>query len=353
MSITKQFFGTTEQGVSVDLYTLTNKNNLKLTITNYGGKMVQLYVPDKGGVFADIILGFDKLDSYLLKNPYFGSLIGRCANRLGNAQFTLNGKQYDLDCNTPPNQLHGGAAGFDKRVWDAEIIKVDGLEKLELKLKSEDGDQGYPGSVWVTVQYHLTDYNEVAIEYFAHCDADTIVNLTNHCYFNLAGHDSGDVLKQMLQIQADYFTPTDGTSIPTGELRKVENTPFDFRSMTAIGERISDGYEQLARNDGYDINYMLNKKTDGLEKVCVVVDPESGRRMETLTTMPAVQLYTANYIKGTFIGKGDYTYNQYCGFCLETQYPPNSPNIPSFQSITLHPGEEYRHKTVYAFSIEK
>lgn len=355
MSITKEPFGKTAQGIPVELYTLTNKNGLKLAVATYGAKLVQLHVPDKNGVFADIITGFDTLEPYLIRNPYFGALVGRCANRIAGAKFVLGGREYTLDCNAPPNHLHGGLGGFDKYVWAAQAIEENGEEALELKILSPDGDQGYPGNLWVTVRYALTEADELSIAYFAHCDADTIVNLTNHSYFNLAGHNTGNVLEHRIHIDADTVTEAGEGGIPTGKLIKVQGTPFDLRGMARIGDRIHQNHEQLNRNEGFDVNYVLNRRGDGLQSVCVVEEPTSGRHMEVLTTMPGMQFYTANYIKGSFVftGKGGYLYGQHCGLCLETQFMPDTPNIPAFGSIVLHPGEVYRHRTVYAFSQKK
>lgn len=355
MAITKSPFGHTPDGKEVFLYTLTNQNGMKLAVTTYGAKLVQLWAPDREGKLADVITGFDTLDPYLIRNPYFGALVGRCANRISDAQFTLNGKTYLLDCNKPPHHLHGGQGGFDKQVFAAEAIEMPDQDTLVLKLFSPDGDQGYPGNLWFTAEYSLTRENEVVLHYLANSDADTLVNITNHSYFNLAGHNSGNVLDQTICIDADAFTPTGAGGIPTGEFVSVEGTPMDLRTPVRIGDRIHQPYFQLEQDDGFDINYVLNHPEQGLRPVCWMEDPASGRRMEVRTTMPGVQFYTANYIKGDFVftGKGGCLYTQHCGACLETQFHPNTPNTPGFGSITLHPGQVYDHTTVYAFSVDR
>jgi aldose 1-epimerase len=351
--VKKEFFGKLNDGREAQLYTLVNKNGLRLLITNFGGRMVQLWTPNRDGRFDDIITGFDSLDPYLIRNPYFGALVGRYATRINNSAFTLNGKTYNLDPNQAPNHLHGGAKGFSNLLWDAEPLEEDGGGKLELTLTSPDGDQGYPGKLEVKVIYTLGADNSLSIKYFAKTDADTVVNLTNHVYFNLKGHNSGDILGHRIRIAADEYLPSDSADIPLGGPAKVEGTPFDLRAMTEIGSRIHSSYEQIAQKLGFDVHYCLDDKKE-LRKVCEVEEPEQGRGMEVRTTKPGIVFYTANKIKDnfTFVGKGAYVYKQYCGFCLETQYPPDGPNGPYKDSVILRPGEEYCHETVFSFTCK-
>ena len=354
MSIQREVFGAAPDGSAVYLYTLMNSSGMRLKVTTFGGRMVQLYVPGRAGRLDDIIMGFDTLQPYMVRNPYFGALVGRCANRISNARFLLNGIWYELDRNAAPNHLHGGTGGFDKCVWRAEMIKNPERETLELTLCSPDGDQGYPGNLNVAVRYTLTEDNELCLSYRAFCDADTVINLTNHNYFNLAGHDSGNILNHRIRIDADAYTPTDAAHIPNGNICPVSGTPFDLRQPVRIGDRIHAFEEpQLAQSEGFDVNYVLRNYDGRMRCVAEVEEPESGRRMTVLTNQRALQFYTANYIHGNFIGKGGHAYPQHCGFCLETQGFPNSPNIPSFPPVLLHPGEEYRHDTVYAFAWGK
>lgn len=352
MSITKQPFGRTTEGEEAALYTLENKNGMKLAVTTYGAKLVALWVPDRNGRLADVITGFDTLDPYLIRNPYFGALVGRCANRISNGSFLLDGKTYYLNCNKPPHHLHGGQVGFDKQLFEARTVFAADRDTLVLTLLSPDGDQGYPGNLWLKAEYSLTKENEVVLHYQAHCDAATPVNITNHSYFNLAGHDAGDILDHRIRIDADGFTPTGEGGIPTGEILAVEGTPLDLRQGVRIGDRMHADYFQLRQNDGFDVNYVLNHAEGELGPVCELTEPRSGRRMEVRTTLPGIQFYTGNYIKGDFVftGKGGHLYGENCGLCLETQFLPNTPNTPSFGSITLRPGAVYDHTTVYAFS---
>ncbi|VBB07741.1 aldose 1-/glucose-6-phosphate 1-epimerase [Lucifera butyrica] len=353
MPIRKSFFGTAMNGEPVHLYTLTNKNSLCLEITNLGGRLVRLFLPDKNNQFADVIMGFDRIESYLIRNPYFGALVGRFANRISHAKFDLNGVTYQLDVNAGVHHLHGGQGGFDKLVWDASTIVEEEQEKLLLKLKSKDNEDGYPGNLDVAVKYALTDKNELIIEYDAVSDKDTYVNLTNHNYFNLAGHSSGSIHNHFIEMKASHYTPTDEFGMPTGETAPVEGTPIDLRKKTRMGDRIHSLFPQIIKNEGFDLNYILDK-TEEFQSVCKVWEPDSGRTMEVFTTKPAMQFYTGNNIKNSFVfvGKQGYLYTQHCGFCLETQYNPNSPNISTFPDVVLKAGEEYKHKTVYAFGVE-
>lgn len=350
MSIETLPFGMTPDGQDVALYILTNRNGMKLAVTTYGAKLVELWAPDREGTLADLITGFDTLDPYLIRNPYFGAFVGRCANRISGAAFTLNGKTYQLDCNKPPHHLHGGQGGFDKKVFD--VVSAEG-NTLTLSLFSPDGDQGYPGNLKVTLYYTLTDENEVVLRYTAETDAPTPVNFTNHSYFNLKGQGQGNILDHRIRIDADAYVATCAGGIPTGVFQPVEGTPMDLREMVTIAERIHAPYPQLEQDGGFDVSYVLNQPEAGLRPVCLVEEPTSGRRMEVYTTLPSMQFYTANYIKGdfTFHGKRGSFYDQHCGLCLETQFHPNTPNTPAFGSITLEPGERYDHTTVYAFSV--
>ena len=355
MTVKKEIFGKLDDGKEAYLFTLTNKNGLRLSITNFGGRMVQLWTPDRQGRFDDIITGFDTLDRYVNRNPYFGALVGRYANRISNSTFTLNGKTYKLDPNQPPDQihhLHGGTRGFSYLLWNAEVPEEDEGGKLRLTLTSPDGDQGYPGKLDAEVIYTLSNDNDLSIKYSAKTDADTVVNLTNHTYFNLKGHSSGNILGHRIRIDADSFQPTNSAGIPSDSPTKVDGTPFDLRSMTEIGGRYNEKHEQLIQQSGFDIHYYLNSEKK-LRKVCEVEEPEQGRRMEVWTTKPGIQFYMGNKIGSnvSFTGKGGYVYKQYCGFCLETQYPPDGPNGPDPSMVILRPGEEYCHETVFKLRI--
>ncbi len=337
-------WGMTPDGKTVELYTLKNNKGAEARIMNYGGVLVSLKVPDRTGALGDIVAGLDSFQDYLKPPPYFGAIIGRYGNRIGNARFTLNGVEYKLAKNDGQNSLHGGTRGFDKRLWQANPLSP---ESLELKYRSADGEEGYPGNLDVTVKYTLTDANELRIDYSATTDKETVINLTNHSYFNLAGE--GDILAHEVMINADRFTPIDKGLIPTGELKDVTGTPFDFRTATAIGKRIEQKDQQLIFAGGYDHNWVLNRKGDGLEAVAKVTDPKSGRVMEVLTTQPGLQFYTGNFLDGTLKGKGR-VYTRRSAFCMETQHFPDSPNKPSFPSTVLKPGSTYQSTTVYRFS---
>jgi aldose 1-epimerase len=332
-------FGKTREGAAVRIFTLTNKHGVEAGITNFGGRVVSLKV---GGV--DVVVGFDSLEGYLNENPYFGALIGRYANRIGHAQFTLDGVLYKIPKNDGDNALHGGPRGFDKVVWNARELPDGGLELTYL---SKDGEEGFPGNCKATVVYHLTDANELKIEYAASTDKDTVVNLTNHSYFNLKG--SGDILGHLLQLTADRFTPVDSGLIPTGDLKPVAGTPFDFRKSTAIGARIEQDDEQLKLGKGYDHNWVLNKKGAELSLAARVEEPSSGRAMEVWTTQPGVQFYTGNFLDGTIKGKGGKVIARRSALCLETQHFPDSPNKPKFPTVALKPGMEFKSTTIYKF----
>ncbi len=345
--IRRSDFGKTRDGAAVSLYTLTNKNGLEARIITYGGIVVSLKTPDRSGAMADIALGFDSLDGYLANpSPFFGALIGRYANRIGHARFSLNGVEYKLDQNDGQNTLHGGSRGFDKRVWSARELTDGGLE---LTYRSKDGEEGFPGNLQATAVYHLTDTNELRIDYAATTDKLTVVNLTNHTYWNLKGAGSGDILSHRLTLNADRFTPVDAGLIPTGELRPVAGTPFDFRKPAAIGSRIEQNDEQLQRGHGYDHNWVLNRTGGGLTLAARVEEPASGRILEVLTTQPGVQFYTANFLDGTIHGKGGAAYGRRSAFCLETQHFPDSPNHPDFPSTELKPGQTFQSSTLFRF----
>ena len=341
-------FGSTPAGEAVELYTLTNSKGMEAAIMTYGGILVSLKVPGSAGA-DDVVLGFDTLDSYLRDPPppYFGALIGRYGNRIGNAKFKLDGKEYKLAANNGKNHLHGGIRGFDKVVWKA---RTPDPHSLELTYLSKDGEEGYPGNLTATVTYTLTDDNELKIGYHATTDKDTVLNLTNHSYFNLAGQGEGDVLGQQIMINADRITPVDSGLIPTGQLKSVEGTPFDFRQSRVIGARINDPTDQLKFGKGYDMNYVLNRTGAGLEPAARVTDPKSGRVMEVSTTEPAIQFYTGNNLDGSLTGKGGKKYPRFAALCLETQHYPDSPNKPAFPTTVLKPGEQYQTTTIYKFS---
>ncbi len=346
--ITRASFGKTLDGVSVDLFTLRNVNGLEARITNYGGIVVSLTTPDRRGRMGDLVLGYDNLDGYLAKSPYFGALIGRYGNRIAKGKFTLNGVTYSLAINNGPNSLHGGRIGFDKAVWQARPKQGAMGPTLELTYLSQDGEEGYPGELRVTASYTLTADNELCLEITAVTDKDTVVNLTQHSYFNLAGE--GDVLGHQLYIDADRIVPVDATLIPTGQLRPVAGTPFDFRQPTAIGSRIDQNDEQLKLANGYDHTFVLNHPAGRLDLAARVTEPATGRVLEVLTTEPGVQLYTGNFLDGTIRGKVGRVYQRRHAFCLEAQHFPDSPNQPDFPSVVLKPGQVYRHTTVFKFS---
>lgn len=343
MSIEKQAFGETKDGKEVDLYTLVNANGLKAKIMTYGGIVTSLEVPDRDGKLADIVLGYDTLDEYIKSNPYFGALIGRFGNRIAKGKFTLKRTEYTLATNNGPNHLHGGIKGFDKVVWDAEAMETEEGPALKLTYTSPDGEEGYPGTLSCTVIYTLTDKNELKISYEAETDKPTVVNLTHHSYFNLAGYDSGDILDHKLMINADNFTPVDDTLIPTGEIKPVKDTPMDFTKPMAIGSRI----EQVP--GGYDHNYVLNSSDGSLALAASAYDPKTGRLMEIYTTEPGIQFYSGNFLDGTLKGKGA-VYNKHTGFCLEAQHFPDSPNKSNFPSVVLKPRKKYTQLTVHKFS---
>lgn len=350
-TITNADFGTTPDGQTANLYTLTNSHGVEARITNFGGVVVSLMVPDRNDSLADVVLGFDTLESYFEDSPYFGALVGRYGNRIAKGKFTLDGQEYTLVQNNMGNHLHGGLQGFDKVLWQAEPITGDSSGVgLQLRYQSPDGEEGYPGTLDATVTYTLTNDNELQIDYQATTDAPTVVNLTNHSYFNLTGKGGSSILNHEVMINADRFVPVDSTLIPTGELAEVADTPLDFRQPTPVGARINEEHPQLVYGIGYDHCWVLNKDDEGRTLAATVHEPNSGRFLEVFTTEPAVQFYSGNFLDGTLTGKGGAVYEQRTGFCLETEHFPDSPNQPNFPSTVLRPGETYQTSTVYTFS---
>ena len=350
-SLSQSSFGTTPAGDSVTLYTLTNQQGVEARIMDFGGVVVSLKVPDRNDSLADVVLGFDELEPYLESAPYFGAIVGRYGNRIAGGKFTLDGKEYALAQNNGPNHLHGGLKGFDKVLWAAQPVEADSSVGLILNYRSADGEEGYPGNLSVTVEYILTNDNELRIEYEATTDAPTIINLTNHSYFNLAGQNQGTILDHEMMINADRFVPIDSTSIPLGPLDSVAGTPMDFNQLTRIGERVDNDHPQLVNGIGYDHCWVLNKSGDALSKAAEVHESTSGRVLEVFTTEPGVQFYSGNFLDGTLRGKEGAVYEKRSGFCLETQHFPDSPNQPDYPSTELRPGEKYQTTTVYKFSV--
>lgn len=341
-------YGKTMAGTPVELVTLTNSKGVTVKIINYGGSITEIWVPDKDGKLADVNLGFEDMKGWEgPNNPFFGCLVGRYSNRIAKGKFTLDGKEYTLAKNNGPNTLHGGVKGFNKAVWAIKKV-VDG--QLVLTHDSPDGDEGYPGNLKAEVTYTLTDANELRIDYTATTDKPTVINLTNHAYFNLAGHNAGDILGHEVTLKAAKITPTDATLIPTGKIESVTGTPFDFTKAKKIGADIA---KIKADPVGYDINYVLDAgKSESPVLGAIVHEPKSGRVMEMLTTEPGVQFYTGNFLNGSAKGKNGAVYNQYAGFCLEAQHFPDSPNQPAFPSVVLMPGKTYKQTTVYRFSTK-
>ncbi len=336
-------------GKQVKLYTLENKNGVAAQITNYGGRVVSLWVPDKKGNFADIVTGYETLDGYLNSNEiYFGALIGRYGNRIAKGKFVINDTIYSLVQNNGKNHLHGGRKGFNDVIWDA--LQPDG-QTLVLTYLSPHLEEAYPGNLSVKVQYQLTDNDELKIEYWASTDRVTYINLTHHSFFNLKGDGSGTINDHVLQINADYYTPVDKELIPTGEIATVEGTPMDFRNPVAIGKRVNDDFEQLKFGEGYDHNWVLNRSQSGLNFAARVTEPASGRTLEVYTNEPGLQFYGGNFLNGKDIGKKGRVYTHRSSFCLETQHFPDSPNQPDFPSAMLSPGEEYYSICVYKFGV--
>jgi aldose 1-epimerase len=342
VQISKSQFGVTDEQ-DVSLYRLTNDNGVEVSITNYGGAVVSLKAPDRNGEFADVVLGFETLQEYVTNPRYFGGLIGRHANRIGLGKFSLNGTQFQLTQNNGANHLHGGAKGFDKRVWQVIGPLDESAATLRLAYLSHDGEEGYPGNLEAEVTYTLSNDNELKTEYRATTDRETIVNLTNHSYFNLSGH--GEILDHELTLHADAFTPVSKELIPTGEIAPVENTPMDFRGGKAIRKDLSSA-------GGYDHNFVLQEHDGALRPAARLYESSSGRVLEILTTEPGVQFYSGNFLDGSLKGKGGVVYYKYTGLCLEPQHFPDAPNHANFPSTVLRPGEVYRHVSVYRFSCD-
>jgi aldose 1-epimerase len=350
MSVKQRDFGKTKDGEPVELYTLTNDHGMTAKVMTYGAVLTELHVPDRNGKPADIVLGFDNLGQYVAESPFFGAIAGRYANRIAKGQFTLDGKTYHLPINNGPNTLHGGTVGFDKHVWKAVPRHEANGVGVAFSLLSPDGDQGFPGNLNVTVTYTLNNDNELKIDYRATTDKDTVINLTNHSYFNLAGENSGTIDDQVMTINADHYTPVDATQIPTGEIAPVKGTVFDFTTPHRIGDRINE--VPGGPPTGYDHNFCLNSQNGSLAFCARAKDPKTGRVMEVRTTQPGVQFYTGNFLDGTLTGIGGTKYQQHDAFCLETQHYPDSPNHPNFPTTELKPGQTYHQVTVLKFSAE-
>lgn len=349
-TITRAPFGALPDGRKVELYTLRNAKGMEARISSYGGLLISLTAPDRNGKYEDVTLGYDSLNGYLKDTPYFGALIGRYGNRIAKGHFTLNGQTYTLATNNNPNSLHGGKVGFDKVLWTARPYQSGIGPALELNYVSKDGEEGYPGTLKVKAVYTLTDANSLRLDFTATTDKDTVVNLTHHSYFNLAG--KGDILGHVLEIKADKFTPVDSTLIPTGELKPVAGTPFDFTKPTPIGARVNQDDEQLKAGGGYDHNWVINKPWGELAVMARVYEPESGRVMEVLSTEPGLQFYCGNFLDGSITGKGGRVYNKRNAFCMEPQHYPDSPNQTNFPSVVLKPGQTYKNTIIYSFTAQ-
>jgi len=349
--IKEEAFKGTFKDKTTALLTLKNKNGLVVQVTNFGGKIVSIYVPDRYGNFADIVLGFDTIEGYINGNPYFGAICGRYANRIANGKFEIEGKTYQLPVNNGTNSLHGGPEGFNNQVFDAKaVIKTKDGEAVEMVYVSNDGEMGYPGTLTLKVTYTLTDNNELKLEYHATTDKLTHVNIASHSYFNLSGEGNGDILDHELNLNADTYTPVSILLIPTGEFKPVAGTPLDFIKPKTIGKSINDKYDQLDYGKGYDHNFIINKNKAGdLVLAARCYEPKSGRVLEVHTTQPGVQLYSGNWLDGSDKGKSGKAYGKRSGFCLETQNFPDSPNKPNFPSTLLKPGEAYKHLVVHKF----
>lgn len=352
MKITQKSFGKTSRGEEAVLYTLTNGNGMKVSVTNFGANIVHIIVPDAKGNMADVNLGFENIAGYEENPPGLGSFIGRHANRIGGAKFELNGKVYELEKNDGQNNLHSGFSGYNKFMYETEVYEDEEIASVEFSRLSPHMEQGFPGNLDITVTYSLTEANELVIEYLAVSDRDTIVNLTNHAYFNLSGHNSGSILDHKLWIKANQFTPTAKDLIPTGEIWDVTGTPMDFRTFKTIGQDIEAEYEPLQFAGGYDHNYVLDICCSEVEKVAELVDEKSGRRMEVFTDMPGMQLYTGNFLTSVNNSKAGAVYHRRDGVCFETQFFPNSCNTPSFPSCMLKAGKEFDSVTIYKFSAK-
>lgn len=357
-TVAKQIYGRTGEGKQVDIYTLANSAGMSVQIITYGGIIVTLNVPARNGQLADVALGLDNLEAYVKGHPYFGAIIGRCGNRIAKGRFSLDGREYPLATNDGPNALHGGIKGFDKVLWDAEVFQSANQAGVKMTYLSKDMEEGYPGNLSASVTYSLNDQNELKIEYSATTDKPTVVGMTNHTYFNLAGAGNGDILGHEIQIEADAFTPVGGDLIPTGEIVSLKGTPLDFAAAHRIGERINSDHQQMIRGKGYDHNYVLRggagsaggSSAGGMALAASAYEPASGRLMECYTTEPGMQFYTGNFLPARMQGKAGQTYVHRGGFCLETQHFPDWPNQPEFPSAVLRPGQTYHSQTMYRFS---
>jgi aldose 1-epimerase len=348
--IERMWFGTMPEGAPVEIFTLRNKNGMEVRAINYGAIIQSIRVPDREGKFADVVIGHDLLEGYRNRSRFFGAVVGRYGNRIAKGKFTLDGREYALAVNNGPNHLHGGSVGFDKVVWS---LWSGSATEVQFSRVSPDGEEGYPGNVRLTVGYALTDRNELVVTYSGGTDKPTPINLTQHSYFNLSGHDAGDISGHILTINADRYTPVDATQIPTGAITPVAGTPFDFRKPTPIGSRIDAADDQLKIGLGYDHNFVLNRKGAGLFVAATLFDPKSGRTLEVSTTEPGIQFYSGNKLDGTITGKGGAVYSKRSGLCLETQHFPDSPNHANFPSTILRPGQKYESKTVFKFGVQK
>ncbi len=349
-------FGKTNDGTPVEQYILRNSHGMQATVITYGGVLQSLKVPDKHGKVDDVVLGFDDVQGYQSGTAFFGATIGRFGNRLAGGAFELDGKRYQVPLNDGPNSLHGGALGFDKQVWKAEPVKDKDSVGVKLSYLSKDGEMGFPGNLTTEVTYRLNDKNELHIDYKASTDKPTVLNLTNHSYFNLAGAGNGDILKQVATLHASHYTPVNATLIPTGELAPVQGTPMDFLKPTPIGQHIKEDHPQLKfaepKQGGFDFNWALDTQGDVKQLAAEVHDPESGRRLQLYTSEPGVQFYTSNFLDGSVKGKAGKTYLHWSGFTLETQHFPDAPNQPKFASTRLNPGQTYTQHTVFKFSAD-
>lgn len=352
--LTKENFEKQVNGKQVSLYSLQNKNGLVCQITNYGARVVTLFVPNKDGKITDVVLGHESTDQYVKNGEYLGAIVGRYGNRIANGKFNLDGKIYSLFKNNGPNTLHGGKKGYADVVWDARAFTTEkGENAVEMSYLSKDGEEGFPGNLQIKVAYVLTDANELKIDYWAQTDVVTVLNLTNHAYFNLKGAGNGDILSHNLTIYADKFTPTDSTLIPSGKIQDVENSPMDFRTPHAIGERINESTIDLQYGLGYDHNWILNKKANELALAANVFEPSTGIQMKVFTTEPAIQFYSGNFLDGKIIGKEKKQYNHRTAFCIEAQHYPDSPNHANFPSTVLKPADTYTQTTIYQFGLLK
>ena len=352
LTMIKSDYGTMPDGTKVEMYNLKNVKGVEMDVITYGGRITSLKVPNKNGEFENVVLGFDNLEDYLKENPFFGALIGRYGNRIAKGKFSVNNKEYTLATNDGPNHLHGGVNGFDRVVWTAQPIEREDSVTLKLTYVSRDGEEGYPGNLEVTVLYTLTNDNKVEVTYEATTDKTTIVNLTQHTYFNLTGDFNKDILGHDIVINADAYLPVDATLIPMGEIKKVEGTPFDFRKPKAIGKEIGTNNEQLILGKGYDHCWVLNGEDDTMRLVASAYDNGSGRMMEVFSDEPGIQFYTGNFLDGTLPAPSGGTYAHRTGFCLETQHFPDTPNQKDFPTVVLNPGEKYTSKTTFVFSVK-